>query len=81
MRASCEKSVVLCPVGADEPWPDEDRPVRMGPRLVMALPCHVALGCGDEGCREGRHMTDIVRIVLRLKNPINTTISNFQSCL
>ena len=47
MRTSCEKSVVLCPVGAGEPWPDEDRPVRMGPRLVMALPCHVALGCGD----------------------------------
>ena len=51
MRTSCEKSVGLCPVGAGEPWPDEDRPVRMGPRLVMALPCHVALGCGDEGCR------------------------------
>ena len=38
VSVSCEKSVGVCPVAAGDPRPDADRPVRMGPRLVIAAP-------------------------------------------
>ena len=45
VSVSCEKSVGVCPVAAGDPRPDADRPVRMGPRLVIAAlstsPLHV----------------------------------------